>query len=44
MENLDYKNKNIKKKYLGKMRNGQFLKVKNSRLELKKDFKELKDR
>ena len=44
MENIDYKNENIKNKYLENMRNNQFLKVKNSLLELEKDFKELKDR
>ena len=44
MENLDYKNKNIEKKYLENMQNNQLLKVKNSLLELGKKFKELKDR
>ena len=44
MENLDYKNKNIERKYTEYMQNKQFLKVKNSLLELEKDFMELKDR
>ena len=44
MENLYYKNENTEKKYLENMQNNQFLKVKNSLLELEKDFKELKDR
>ena len=44
MQNLDYKNENIDKKYLENMRNNQFLKVKNSLLELEKKFKVLKDR
>ena len=44
MENLDYKNENTERKYLENMQNNQFLKVKNSLLELKKDFKELKDK
>ena len=44
MENLDYKNENIEKKYLENMQNNQFLKVNNSLLELEKDFKEFKDR
>ena len=43
MENLNYKNENVEIKYL-KNRYSQFLKVKkNSLLELKKDFTELKD-
>ena len=44
MENLDYKNENIERKYLENMQNNQFLKVQNSLLELEKDFKELKDK
>ena len=44
MENPDYKKENIERKYLNKMRENQFLKVKNSLLELEKDFIELKDR
>ena len=32
------------KKYLKNMRNNQFLKVKNTLIELEKDFMELKDR
>ena len=43
MENLNYKNENIERKFLKKMRKNQFLKVKNSLLELEKDFKELRD-
>ena len=34
MENLNYKNKNTDTKYLKNMRKNQFLKVKNSLLEL----------
>ena len=44
MENRDNKNKSNEKKYLENMQNNQFLKVKNSLLELEKDFMELKDR
>ena len=49
MENLDYENKNIERRYLENMRNYQLLKIKNSLLELEKDFiglknRELKDR
>ena len=36
MKNLDYKNENIERKYSENMRNNQFLKVKNSLLELEK--------
>ena len=43
MEKLNYKNKNIEKKIFKNMRKNQFLKVKNSLLELKKDFIELVD-
>ena len=32
MENRDYKNKNVERKFLENMRNNQFLKVKNSLL------------
>ena len=42
-ENQNYKNKCTERKYL-KMWKNQFLKVKNSLLELEKDFIELKDR
>ena len=42
MENLNYKNKRMERKYL-KMGKNQFLRVKNSPLELEKDFLELKD-
>ena len=43
MENLDYKNENVERKYLKNIQNNQFLKVKNSLLELEKYFMELKD-
>ena len=43
IENQDYKNENIERKYNENMRNNQFLKVKNSLLEIEKDFAELKD-
>ena len=38
------KNENIEIKYIKNMQKSQFLKVKNSVLELEKDFIELKDR
>ena len=38
MENTYYKKENIERKYLNKMREKQFLKVKNSLLELEKGF------
>ena len=47
MENLkrsNYKNENIETKYLNNMQKIWFLKVKNSFLELEKDFKELKNK
>ena len=44
MKNPNYKNKNIAEKYLNNMQKNQFLNVKNSLLELEKDFMELKDR
>ena len=44
MENQNYKNENIERKYFKNLRKNQFLKVKNSLLELEKDFIELKDR
>ena len=44
MENQNYKKENIERKYLKNIRKNQFLKVKNSPLELEKDFIELKDR
>ena len=44
MENPNYENQNIERKFLIFMRKDQFLKVKNSILELEKDFIELKDR
>ena len=44
MENPNFKNENIEIKYLNNMRKNQFLKVKNSLLELEKDSIELKNR
>ena len=44
MENSNYKNIYIETKYLNNMRKNQFLKVKNSHLELGIYFIELKDR
>ena len=44
MENTDYKNENTEMKYLTEIRENQFLKVKNSLLELEKGFIELKDK
>ena len=44
MENLKYKNENIERKYFKIIRINQFLKIKNSLLELENDFIELKDR
>ena len=41
MENLDYKNENIERKYSKNMGKKQ---IKNNLLELEKDFMELKDR
>ena len=43
MENLEYKNENSDKIFLNNMRKNQFLKVKNSLLQLEKYFMELKD-
>ena len=43
MENQEFKNENIERKYLENMQNNQLLRVKNSLLELKKDFMEMKD-
>ena len=43
MENWDYKNENNEKNYLENMQNSEYLKVKNSLLELEKGFTELKD-
>ena len=42
MENQDYKNKNIERKYLENIRNNQFLRVKVFQNQ-KKDFTELKE-
>ena len=36
MENPNYKNENIERKYLNNMRKNQFLKIRNSLLELEK--------
>ena len=44
MENPNYRKENIERKYLNKMPENQFLKVKNSLLDLEKDFIELKNR
>ena len=44
MKNQDYQNENIERKYLENIWNNPFLQVKNSLLELGKDFMELKDR
>ena len=44
MENSNYENQNIEIKYLNNMRQNQFLKVKNSLLDIEKDIIELKDR
>ena len=43
MKNPDYKKETIEIKYLNKMRENQFLKLKNSLLEIEKDFIELKE-
>ena len=42
MENLNYENESMERKYL-KMWKNQFLKVQNRLLEIEKDFIELKD-
>ena len=44
MENLNYKNENNERKNLKNVGKNQFLKVKNSHLELEKDFIDLIDR
>ena len=44
MENLNHRNENTEGKYLKNMGKNQFVNVKNSLLELGKDFIELKDR
>ena len=44
MENQDNNNENLEIKYLENMWNKQFFRVKNSPLELEKDFMELTDR
>ena len=43
MEHQDYKNESIEKRYLDNMQNKQFLKLKNSLLELEKYFTEWTD-
>ena len=43
MENRNYKNEYTERKYFNIMQKKQFLKVKNSLLELEKDFIELKN-
>ena len=43
MEHQDYKNESIEKRYLDNMQNNQFLKLKNSLLELEKCFTEWTD-
>ena len=43
MKYSSYKNKNIKRKYLNNMGKNQFLKVKNSLLDLEKDVIKLED-
>ena len=43
MENQEYRNENIEKKYLENMQNNQFLRVKNSLSGLENFFTELKD-
>ena len=43
MKNPDYKKETIEIKYLNKVRENQFLKIKNSLLEIEKDFIELKE-
>ena len=44
MENRNYKNENIERKYLKIVIKNHFLKAKNSLFKLEKDFVELKDR
>ena len=44
MENLNYKNENIERKYLKYMQKNQFLKIDDNVLELEKKFVELKGR
>ena len=43
MENTNYQNENIERKFLKIMWKNQLVKVKNSLLELEKDFIKLKD-
>ena len=44
MGNSNHKSENIGTKHLNNMRNNQFSKVKNSLLELEKNFIELKEK
>ena len=44
MENLNYKNENIERKYLKYMQKNKFLKIDDNVLELEKKFVELKGR
>ena len=44
MENVSYKNQNMERKYFKSIQKNQFLKIKNSLLELEKVFIELKDK
>ena len=44
MENVNYKNENIDRKYLKYMQKNQFLKIDDNVLELEKNFVELKGR
>ena len=44
MKNSNYKNKNIKTKYLHNIQKNLIVKVKNSLVELEKDFKKSKNR
>ena len=44
MENPNYKNENIERKYLNNMQKNHFLNVKNSLLESEKDFIDLKNK
>ena len=44
MENVSYKNQNMERKFFKSIQKNQFLKIKNSLLELEKVFIELKDK
>ena len=43
LRHQNYKNENTETKYLNNIRNNVILNVKNSLLQLEKDFKELRD-